>query len=157
MIFASTLWWLWRFRNSVVFCSHHVRKSDIIDNIQFSAFSWLHHRGLRMVCNWTDWLMSPLSLASAGGLRYFEHIVTEKSAAIPDFEQSKPLHVKLKDFKSHLKLWYAHTKEVEANRKNCIFATLRDLDKKIDDGHATDVDRTTQINRMQELEDLEML
>ncbi|GJU74984.1 hypothetical protein Tco_1266389 [Tanacetum coccineum] len=68
VIFASTLWWLWRFRNSVVFCSHHVRKSDIIDNIQFCAFSWLHHRGC-MVCNWTDWLMSPLSLASAGGLR----------------------------------------------------------------------------------------
>ncbi|GKC66215.1 hypothetical protein Tco_1098813 [Tanacetum coccineum] len=71
--------------------------------------------------------------------------------------KSKPLHTKLKYLKSHLKLWYAHTKEVRANRKNCILATLRDLDKKIDEGHDTDVDRTTRINRMQELEDLEKL
>ncbi|GKE88633.1 RNA-directed DNA polymerase, eukaryota, reverse transcriptase zinc-binding domain protein [Tanacetum coccineum] len=71
--------------------------------------------------------------------------------------KSNPLHTKLKYLKSHLKLWYAHTKEVRANRKNCILATLRDLDKKIDEGHDTDVDRTTRINRMQELEDLEKL
>ncbi|GJV14941.1 RNA-directed DNA polymerase, eukaryota, reverse transcriptase zinc-binding domain protein [Tanacetum coccineum] len=87
----------------------------------------------------------------------FEDFVKEKWVAISDLEQSKPLHTKLKDLKSHLKLWYAHTKEVEANRKNCILATLRDMDKKIDDGHATDVDRTTRINKMQELEDLEKL
>ncbi|GKA72324.1 putative RNA-directed DNA polymerase, eukaryota, reverse transcriptase zinc-binding domain protein, partial [Tanacetum coccineum] len=87
----------------------------------------------------------------------FEDIVKEKRVAISDLEQSKPLHTKLKDLKPYLKLWHAHTKEVEANRKNCILATLRDLDKKIDDGHATDVDRTTRINRMQELEDLEKL
>ncbi|GKB10150.1 RNA-directed DNA polymerase, eukaryota, reverse transcriptase zinc-binding domain protein [Tanacetum coccineum] len=87
----------------------------------------------------------------------FEDFVKEKWVANSDLEQSKPLHTKLKDLKSHLKLWYAHTKEVEANRKNCILATLRDMDKKIDDGHATDVDRTTRINKMQELEDLEKL
>ncbi|GJZ58072.1 RNA-directed DNA polymerase, eukaryota, reverse transcriptase zinc-binding domain protein [Tanacetum coccineum] len=39
----------------------------------------------------------------------------EKWAAISHLEQSKPLHTKLKDLKSHLKLWYAHTKEVEFN------------------------------------------
>ncbi|GKE50529.1 RNA-directed DNA polymerase, eukaryota, reverse transcriptase zinc-binding domain protein, partial [Tanacetum coccineum] len=67
----------------------------------------------------------------------------EKWVDISDLEQSKPLHTKLKELKSHLKLWYAHIKDVEANRKNCILATLRDLDKKI--------------NRMQELKDLEKL
>nr|GEV74594.1 putative reverse transcriptase domain-containing protein [Tanacetum cinerariifolium] len=87
----------------------------------------------------------------------FVDIVKEKWAAISDLKQSKHLHTKLKDLKPHLKLWCAHTKEVEANRKNCILATLRDLDKKIDDCHATDVDRSTRINRMQELEDLEKL
>ncbi|GJV17863.1 RNA-directed DNA polymerase, eukaryota, reverse transcriptase zinc-binding domain protein [Tanacetum coccineum] len=79
---------------------------------------------------------------------YFEDMVKEKWAAISDLEQSKHLHTKLKDLKSHLKLWYAHTKEVGANRKNCILATLRDLHKKIDDGHTTDVDMTTRINRI---------
>ncbi|GJU31728.1 hypothetical protein Tco_1175317 [Tanacetum coccineum] len=87
----------------------------------------------------------------------FEDFVKEKWAAISNLKQSKPLHTKLKDLKSHFKLWYPHTKEVEANRKNYILATLRDFDKKIDDGHATDVDRTTRISRMQELEDLENL
>ncbi|GJZ90404.1 hypothetical protein Tco_0662331 [Tanacetum coccineum] len=47
----------------------------------------------------------------------FEDMVKEKWTAISDLEQSKPLHTKLKDLKSHLKLWYAHTKEVEANTK----------------------------------------
>nr|GEU72072.1 RNA-directed DNA polymerase, eukaryota, reverse transcriptase zinc-binding domain protein [Tanacetum cinerariifolium] len=71
--------------------------------------------------------------------------------------KSKPFHTKLKDLNSHLKLWYAYTKEVEANRTICILATLRDLDKKIDDDHATDVDMTTRINSMQELEDLDKM
>ncbi|GJY70819.1 cytokinin hydroxylase-like protein [Tanacetum coccineum] len=85
---------------------------------------------------------------------YVLHSNTDPKATIFDLEQSKPLLIKLKDLKSYLNLWYAHTKEFEANRKNCIFATLRDLDEKIDDIHATDVDRTTRINRIQELEDL---
>ncbi|GJR22496.1 RNA-directed DNA polymerase, eukaryota, reverse transcriptase zinc-binding domain protein [Tanacetum coccineum] len=88
---------------------------------------------------------------------HFEDMVKDKWAAISDLKQCKPLHTKLKDLKSHLKLWYARTKEVEANRKNCILATLRDLDKNIDDRHTTDVDRTTQINRTQELEDTKKL
>ncbi|GJV49899.1 hypothetical protein Tco_1440111 [Tanacetum coccineum] len=63
VIFASSLWWLWRFRNSVTFCSHPMRKSDIFDNIRTSSFSWLYHRG-RMAYSWLDWLKSPLLLAS---------------------------------------------------------------------------------------------
>ncbi|GJW01065.1 putative RNA-directed DNA polymerase, eukaryota, reverse transcriptase zinc-binding domain protein [Tanacetum coccineum] len=35
----------------------------------------------------------------------FEDIVKEKWPAVSDLEQSKPLHTKLKDLKSHLKLW----------------------------------------------------
>ncbi|GKA85666.1 putative RNA-directed DNA polymerase, eukaryota, reverse transcriptase zinc-binding domain protein [Tanacetum coccineum] len=87
----------------------------------------------------------------------FEDIVKEKWDTISDLEQSTPLHTKLKDLKSIFKLWYAHTKEVEASGKNCILATLRDLDKKIDYSHTIDVDRTTRIKRMQELKDLEKL
>ncbi|GJS94794.1 RNA-directed DNA polymerase, eukaryota, reverse transcriptase zinc-binding domain protein [Tanacetum coccineum] len=44
VIFVSSLWSLWRFRNSVTFCSHQMRKSDIFDNIQSCSFSWLYHR-----------------------------------------------------------------------------------------------------------------
>ncbi|GJX87305.1 RNA-directed DNA polymerase, eukaryota, partial [Tanacetum coccineum] len=57
VIFSSSLWWLWRYRNSVTFHSHPMRKSDIFDNIRLSSYSWLHHRG-HMMCNWIDRLKS---------------------------------------------------------------------------------------------------
>nr|GEU97238.1 RNA-directed DNA polymerase, eukaryota, reverse transcriptase zinc-binding domain protein [Tanacetum cinerariifolium] len=41
----------------------------------------------------------------------FESIVKENWAAISNLEQSKHLHTKIKDLKSHLKFWYAHAKE----------------------------------------------
>ncbi|GJT14242.1 putative RNA-directed DNA polymerase, eukaryota, reverse transcriptase zinc-binding domain protein [Tanacetum coccineum] len=65
VIFASSLWWLWRYRNSVLFSHHPIRRGDIYDNIRSSSFSWLHHRG-RMVCNWIDWLKSPMLVSSNG-------------------------------------------------------------------------------------------
>ncbi|GJX62303.1 RNA-directed DNA polymerase, eukaryota [Tanacetum coccineum] len=67
VIFSSSLWWLWRYRNSVTFRSHPMRKSDIFDSIRLSLYSWLRHRG-HMICNWIDWLKSPL-LRSSNGLR----------------------------------------------------------------------------------------
>ncbi|GKE30212.1 hypothetical protein Tco_1445596, partial [Tanacetum coccineum] len=65
VIFSSSLWWLWRYRNSVIFCSHPMRKNDIFDNIRLSSYSWLHQRG-HMICNWIDWLKSPMLLSSNG-------------------------------------------------------------------------------------------
>ncbi|GKD20760.1 putative RNA-directed DNA polymerase, eukaryota, reverse transcriptase zinc-binding domain protein [Tanacetum coccineum] len=53
VIFSSSLWWLWRYRNNVTFRSHPMRKSDIFDSIRLSSYSWLHHRG-HMICNWID-------------------------------------------------------------------------------------------------------
>nr|GEW25967.1 RNA-directed DNA polymerase, eukaryota, reverse transcriptase zinc-binding domain protein [Tanacetum cinerariifolium] len=44
-----------------------------------------------------------------------------------------------------------------AEKRQSYLDAHKDLDKKIDGGHATDVDMTTRINRMQELEDLEEL
>ncbi|GJZ58391.1 RNA-directed DNA polymerase, eukaryota, reverse transcriptase zinc-binding domain protein [Tanacetum coccineum] len=73
-----------------------------------------------------------------------------------DFGSSKPILTKLKDLKSHLKLWYSHSKEVEFSRRNSLLAELRDLEKK-DDGHASDDEKTIRINRLQELDDLEKM
>ncbi|GKC38739.1 RNA-directed DNA polymerase, eukaryota [Tanacetum coccineum] len=44
VIFASFCWWIWRYRNSVTFSPHPMRKSDIFDNIRMFSFSWLSHR-----------------------------------------------------------------------------------------------------------------
>ncbi|GKB48127.1 RNA-directed DNA polymerase, eukaryota [Tanacetum coccineum] len=65
IIFSATLWWIWRFRNSITFGQHPIKRSDIYDNIRSSTFSWLHHRG-RMSCSWIDWLKSPLMVSSSG-------------------------------------------------------------------------------------------
>ena len=29
VIFAFSFWWLWRYRNSIIFCHHPIRRSDI--------------------------------------------------------------------------------------------------------------------------------
>nr|GEZ28421.1 RNA-directed DNA polymerase, eukaryota [Tanacetum cinerariifolium] len=83
-------------------------------------------------------------------------MVKEKGAAISDLEKSKPLHSKRKDLKSHLNICTLTLKRLRLT-KNYILATLRDLDKNINDAPNSDLDRTTRINRMQELEDLEKL
>ncbi|GKA94541.1 RNA-directed DNA polymerase, eukaryota, reverse transcriptase zinc-binding domain protein [Tanacetum coccineum] len=57
VIIATSLWWIWRFRNNVIFNSHSMRKSDIFDNIRLYSFSWLKSRG-RMFYSWADWLKS---------------------------------------------------------------------------------------------------
>ncbi|GJQ96137.1 RNA-directed DNA polymerase, eukaryota, reverse transcriptase zinc-binding domain protein [Tanacetum coccineum] len=63
VISASVLWWLWRFRNSVTFNSHPLRKSDLFDNVRSTSFSWLHNRD-HMNLSWNAWLMSPLSIVN---------------------------------------------------------------------------------------------
>nr|GEY98525.1 RNA-directed DNA polymerase, eukaryota [Tanacetum cinerariifolium] len=64
VIFASLCWWLWRYRNSVTFSPHPMRKSDIFDNIHMSSFSWLTHRG-NMSCSCVDWLKAPMCFTVA--------------------------------------------------------------------------------------------
>ncbi|GJY64946.1 RNA-directed DNA polymerase, eukaryota, reverse transcriptase zinc-binding domain protein [Tanacetum coccineum] len=53
VIFASSCWVLWRFRNNVTFHSQVMRKCDIFDNIRLFSFSWLKSRG-KMSISWTD-------------------------------------------------------------------------------------------------------
>ncbi|GKD78323.1 RNA-directed DNA polymerase, eukaryota, reverse transcriptase zinc-binding domain protein, partial [Tanacetum coccineum] len=45
VIFATTCWVLWRFRNCVTFDSQSMRKCDIFDNIRLFSFSWLNSKG----------------------------------------------------------------------------------------------------------------
>ena len=46
-IIASSLWWLWRYRNSVTFNSLSKRKCDIFDNIRLYFFLGL---SLEAIC-----------------------------------------------------------------------------------------------------------
>nr|GEU95640.1 hypothetical protein [Tanacetum cinerariifolium] len=83
VIFSSSLRWLWRYRNNVSFRSHPMRKSDIFNNIRLSSYSWLHHMG-HMICNWIDWLKSPMLLlrgAGVGGRRTRTYIPRQREDA----------------------------------------------------------------------------
>ncbi|GJT37184.1 RNA-directed DNA polymerase, eukaryota, reverse transcriptase zinc-binding domain protein [Tanacetum coccineum] len=59
IIMATSLWFIWRYRNNVIFNSQSLRKSDIFDYIRLYSFSWLKHRG-SLSNSWIDWLKSPL-------------------------------------------------------------------------------------------------
>ncbi|GJR29739.1 putative RNA-directed DNA polymerase, eukaryota, reverse transcriptase zinc-binding domain protein [Tanacetum coccineum] len=59
VIFASTCWVIWRYRNDIVFNSQVMRKCDIFDTIRLFSFSWYKFRGNKCI-SWTDWLKSPL-------------------------------------------------------------------------------------------------
>ncbi|GJY29516.1 linoleate 13S-lipoxygenase 3-1, chloroplastic [Tanacetum coccineum] len=56
IIVAASFMWIWRFRNSVVFCPHPLRKSDMFNNICSSSISLLFYRG-RMPCSWMSTTM----------------------------------------------------------------------------------------------------
>nr|GEY93480.1 putative RNA-directed DNA polymerase, eukaryota, reverse transcriptase zinc-binding domain protein [Tanacetum cinerariifolium] len=95
---------------------------------------------------------------------WFDHIVFEK--VVKDkwdditgevLGQTKSLHTKLKDLKSHLKIWYSHTKEVETSRMNLLLADMRNLDQKIDEGLTFDEDKSSRISKLQELDYFEKM
>lgn len=58
-IFAASCWTIWRYRNSITFNSHSMRKCDIFDYICLFSFSWIKFRG-NFCITWNDWLQSPL-------------------------------------------------------------------------------------------------
>nr|GEX77953.1 RNA-directed DNA polymerase, eukaryota, reverse transcriptase zinc-binding domain protein [Tanacetum cinerariifolium] len=111
-------------------------------------FTWMNKVGSKM----SKFDHFPISNDVIQDILNLQAIITSE-----DLEFSRPLHTKLKDLKSHLKLWYSHTKETESSRKASLLANLRDLEKKMDDGHATDDEKATRINKLQELGNLENL
>nr|GEW54223.1 RNA-directed DNA polymerase, eukaryota, reverse transcriptase zinc-binding domain protein [Tanacetum cinerariifolium]GFA21591.1 RNA-directed DNA polymerase, eukaryota, reverse transcriptase zinc-binding domain protein [Tanacetum cinerariifolium] len=70
---------------------------------------------------------------------------------------TKSLHIKLKDLKSHLKIWYSHTKEVETSRMNLLWADMRNLDQKINEGLASNEDKSSRISKLQKLDYFEKM
>jgi hypothetical protein len=58
-ISSTVLWFIWRYRNSVVFNVHPMKKNDLFDFIRMISFSWFKHRGQKVLC-WNFWLKNPL-------------------------------------------------------------------------------------------------
>ncbi|PWA84228.1 reverse transcriptase zinc-binding domain-containing protein [Artemisia annua] len=62
VIGVSTCWFLWRYRNSVIFDSGKIRKRDLVDNIILYSFNWLKSRNPKSCISWVEWLQNPLYL-----------------------------------------------------------------------------------------------
>ncbi|XP_071728870.1 uncharacterized protein [Rutidosis leptorrhynchoides] len=59
-IVFSSLWSIWRLRNSINFKDKSFRKCHVVDNIKVNGFNWLFSRFHKKRCNWNQWLQSPL-------------------------------------------------------------------------------------------------
>nr|GEX36818.1 RNA-directed DNA polymerase, eukaryota, reverse transcriptase zinc-binding domain protein [Tanacetum cinerariifolium] len=89
----------------------------------------------------------------------FEEVVKDKWDDITRevLGHTKSLHTKLKDLKSHLKIWYSHTKEVETSKMNLLLTDMQNLDQKINEGLASDEDKSSRISKLQELDYFEKM
>ncbi|XP_071729329.1 uncharacterized protein [Rutidosis leptorrhynchoides] len=59
VIFATTLWTLWKLRNSVLFGPSPLRKNELFDFIRDMSFNWYCNRGRKRI-SWNVWLQKPL-------------------------------------------------------------------------------------------------
>ena len=62
VVVCNTLWFLWRFRNDVVYDAGLIRKSVLFDSIREFSFCWVSNRQKRHLVNWTSWLQNPLNI-----------------------------------------------------------------------------------------------
>nr|GEU90487.1 RNA-directed DNA polymerase, eukaryota, reverse transcriptase zinc-binding domain protein [Tanacetum cinerariifolium] len=127
-----------------------------IPNLQFVALDrrWSNHNPILLHSKKFDFGPTLFRIFHSWFDRIdFEKVVKDKWDDITGevLGHTKSLHTKLKDLKSHLKIWYFHTKEVETSMMNLLLADMRNLDQQIDEGLASDEDKFSRISMLQEL------
>ncbi|XP_071693186.1 uncharacterized protein [Rutidosis leptorrhynchoides] len=58
-IVAATTWILWKYRNTVLFASHMLKKQELFDSICMFSFNWVTDRG-KLNISWSEWFSKPL-------------------------------------------------------------------------------------------------
>lgn len=58
-IWFSKWWILWRFRNSVLFDQHPMKKRELFDMLRSMSFLWIKNRSKNFRITWSDWMQSP--------------------------------------------------------------------------------------------------
>ncbi|GJW01916.1 RNA-directed DNA polymerase, eukaryota, reverse transcriptase zinc-binding domain protein [Tanacetum coccineum] len=61
-VFYTTWWFLWGFRNKILFDSTYPSKAILFDNILSSSFMWCNSR-CKASFTWNDWLKNPYLIA----------------------------------------------------------------------------------------------
>nr|GEV09159.1 RNA-directed DNA polymerase, eukaryota, reverse transcriptase zinc-binding domain protein [Tanacetum cinerariifolium] len=133
-----------------------------ITNLQVVALDrrWSDHNPIILHLKKIDFGLTPFRIFHSWFDRIdFKKVVKDKWDDITGevLGHTKSLHTKLKDLKSHLKIWYSHTKEVETSRMNLLLANMQNLDQKIDEGLAYDEDKSSRISKLQELDYFEKM
>ncbi|XP_071708675.1 uncharacterized protein [Rutidosis leptorrhynchoides] len=60
-IVISTLWTIWRLRNSIIFKDNNFRKCHVLNNIKVTSFNCLFSRFHKSRVNWSVWLQNPMT------------------------------------------------------------------------------------------------
>nr|GEU87653.1 RNA-directed DNA polymerase, eukaryota, reverse transcriptase zinc-binding domain protein [Tanacetum cinerariifolium] len=133
-----------------------------IPNLQVVALDrrWSDHNPILLHSKKFDFGPTPFIIFHSWFDRIdFEKVVKDKWGDISGevLCHTKSLHTKLKDLKSHLKIWYSHTNEVETSRMNLLLADMRNLDQKNNEGLASDEDKSSRISKLQELDYFEKM
>lgn len=62
-VIKAGVWFLWIFRNHMVFNTKKPRKNLIADNVRLHSFVWISSRALKLVnLNWLEWICYPYSV-----------------------------------------------------------------------------------------------
>nr|GEW53877.1 hypothetical protein [Tanacetum cinerariifolium] len=133
-----------------------------ISNLQVVALDrrWSDHNPILLHSKKFDFGPTPFRIFHSWFDRIdFEKVVKDKWEDITGevLGHTKSLHTKLKDLKSHLKIWYSHTKEVETRRMNLLLADMRNMDQKINEGLASDEDKSSRVSKLQEIDYFEKM
>ena len=59
VVCLTIMWWMWNFRNNVIFGHVRMRRSALWDDIQSHSFLWLSARCRKFSKNWVNWLSYP--------------------------------------------------------------------------------------------------
>ncbi|GJQ94752.1 RNA-directed DNA polymerase, eukaryota, reverse transcriptase zinc-binding domain protein [Tanacetum coccineum] len=118
---------------------------------------WSDHSPILLHCKKTDFGPIPFKkFHSWFDRKYFDVVVKEawNSLLVTNVGSTMALHVKVKELKAQLKLWFSRTKVSKVSRKNSILVSLKSLDDKIYTGQATYEDKRLRVNTWHELDNL---
>ncbi|GKE19291.1 RNA-directed DNA polymerase, eukaryota, reverse transcriptase zinc-binding domain protein [Tanacetum coccineum] len=57
---GTLMWFIWSFRNRLVFSSSPFKKSLLWDSIVSHSFLWISSRNPKLKLSWVDWLKNPI-------------------------------------------------------------------------------------------------
>lgn len=58
-ISCTTIWFIWKYRNDLVFASGKLKNNEIMDAIKEFSFLWYSNINIKCFVSWVNWLNIP--------------------------------------------------------------------------------------------------